>query len=164
MKELIKSEPLNPENSLVYEIIITQKCNYSCHYCYFRFKDFSKESEEIDLNELKNFIDITQEKCSFSIIGGEPSTHKEYITILRYIQDKKPESLIELQTNLSMSDIDLEDLRSIKNLSITATYHQTQEKFGEFYRKAEKFKDIVKDITIIYEDKYKKDVFNPLKL
>jgi radical SAM protein with 4Fe4S-binding SPASM domain len=69
------------------EFEITEKCNFDCYYCFAKSlrnrKDLSTEEMKKIIDELERigiiFLDIT---------GGEPMARKDFLEILRYINDK----------------------------------------------------------------------------
>lgn len=66
---------------------ITQKCNFDCYYCY---EKNLRSSKEINLEQVKNILDQLEAMgiLFVELTGGEPLVRKEFLEILRYMNQK----------------------------------------------------------------------------
>ena len=79
--------------------MITGKCNYNCLHC-FNASDNSPLMAEFSLEEAEKLLDEAQ-KCginAFTITGGEPMCHKEFLPIIEGIY-RRGMFVEELNTN-----------------------------------------------------------------
>ena len=73
-------------------ILLTQKCVRSCPYCFA--KQHMSENEPDDtltwenLMYIVDFFDASNEK-HFSLLGGEPFLHPQFIDIVLYLRERK---------------------------------------------------------------------------
>lgn len=69
------------------DLKITSFCNYGCNFCYM---SSTEEGKHGDLNDLKRIIDMLHESncMEIAIGGGEPTSHPNFVEILRYINSK----------------------------------------------------------------------------
>lgn len=80
-------------------LMITGKCNYNCLHC-FNAKDNAPLNSEWTLDEILKLLDDAQ-NCGihgFTITGGEPMVHKNFIDILKAIYERDM-YVYELNTN-----------------------------------------------------------------
>ena len=80
-------------------LMITGKCNYNCLHC-FNASDNSPLMAEFTLEEAEKLLDEAQ-KCginAFTITGGEPMCHKDFLPIIEGIY-KRGMFVEELNTN-----------------------------------------------------------------
>lgn len=104
-------------------IEITNKCNMACPVC---FTDANNPSDEVPLEEVKNRIDQllkTAGPIPIQISGGEPTLHRELLTIVRYAQAKGFQN-IELITNGILISKKPEFLQQLVEGGLTAVYLQ----------------------------------------
>lgn len=81
---------------------ITGKCNYNCLHC-FMAADNAPLMSQFSWEECKHFIEEC-EQCgiqSFTLTGGEPMLHPQFLDILREIH-RRGMRVIELNTNGSL--------------------------------------------------------------
>lgn len=86
-KEFECLETKNLSNVKSMQIYLTNKCNLNCYHCYMYS---GKENEnELTLEEIKKLCKSFKEYGGESVVltGGEVSTRKDFIEILRYITD-----------------------------------------------------------------------------
>lgn len=78
---------------------ITAKCNYNCVHC-FNAIDNSPLLSEMPYEKVLTLLDEAKEVgvCAFTITGGEPMVHKNFMDIIRAIYDRNM-SVFELNTN-----------------------------------------------------------------
>lgn len=76
---------LDPTRPLLAQIVITQRCNLSCGYCY----EYDKVSKPVPLEILKKRMDeLKRLKTVFvTLNGGEPLLHPQIATLVKYISD-----------------------------------------------------------------------------
>lgn len=82
-------------------VILTQGCNFKCHYCYNSPAARLFEPEEVSdskIDEILSFLDENKEKYEAVVVtGGEPTLHKNLPEVLRKI--KEMGLLVRLETN-----------------------------------------------------------------
>ena len=82
-------------------VILTQGCNFKCHYCYNSpsariFDDGELSDNKID--EILTFLDENKEKYGAVVIsGGEPTMHKDLPEVMKKI--KSLDLQVRLETN-----------------------------------------------------------------
>ncbi len=84
IKNLAKAA-IDPYRPLLAAIVITQRCNLSCGYCF----EYDKVSKPIALDILKSRIDdLKRLKVVFvTLNGGEPLMHPNIVELVRYIRE-----------------------------------------------------------------------------
>ena len=107
-------------------IHFTDKCNYSCKYCFI-----CKSSRELSIDEIKTIVDKIPVDYRINLAGGEPLCSKNIQEIIDYIYAKGHE--VSLITNgsllteefikhnedkLSMIGISIDSLSKSKNIEI----------------------------------------------
>ena len=145
---------------LVVDLYITNVCNFGCEYCDAKYEYNS--SKPITFENAKYLIDCISKAndVNFSILGGEPTLHKDLNKILEYSYDKVKE--LELYTNGST------DLKKVR-CDLTKTtisihpkfYHKFKNRIIDniLFLKENNFNFVVK---IMMENK-NKFIFNELK-
>lgn len=87
-------------NDMTVDWYIGKRCNYSCSYCANFLHD--SFSPHIPLEDMKKFVDILYKNHNKNIIwsltGGEPTLHPQFIELCKYIKQKKSKH-ISLTTN-----------------------------------------------------------------
>ena len=110
----------------------TLKCNLNCEYC------VSHNAVEYTIQQnrttLLNIFKLFKEKNSGTlyIVGGEPSFHKNFIPMMKYIRLLKKtifNAKVELQTNLSLP------LSRYKEVDDAIDFYSVSLHFIELYRK-----------------------------
>ena len=95
---------------MYFHIILTERCNSQCRYCYdkserefgeklnekFKFDFSAPENSEVDVKELRKFILKDKEEPKIIFYGGEPLVNKEKII---EIMDAISEARYYIQTN-----------------------------------------------------------------
>jgi len=73
---------------------ITKRCNLKCVHCAVNARNGNKE--ELTTEEIFNIIDECQSLGvhKFLITGGEPFTRHDIISILKFINDKKIDTVV----------------------------------------------------------------------
>lgn len=80
-------------------LMITGKCNYNCLHC-FNAKDNAPLNSEWNMEEMIKLLDDARDVGihGFTITGGEPMVHKNFLDILKEIY-KRDMYVFELNTN-----------------------------------------------------------------
>jgi len=122
----------------VYEmqLRITDKCNYNCKYCHWKY------GEHYNLDDIIKTISIATDcidRDSFRIYfhGGEPTIHPYYLDIIEFIFTLDYNIVVELQTNLSKGVRGLQKLiKKFKQhqLEINVSYHPNQVKNFDLFK------------------------------
>lgn len=82
------------------EIKLTERCNFSCHYC-FQLSKRTDQLKDIDFEHLANFINKL-ENWELCLTGGEPLLHPNFIQLAKLIVEK---NYLSINTNLSHPSI-----------------------------------------------------------
>jgi len=92
-------EPLKSSNLINYSLFILTICNLKCNYCYAR--KIKKWNQILPLNEIKSILKHLKNSPNFSItlLGGEPTLHKDLNSILNLLIEMDNCEVIELYTN-----------------------------------------------------------------
>lgn len=88
---------INPEESLytyVY-IDVVHRCNMECNNCYLPNRDY----EDVNFDQVKNFISKFQKRTEFRLIGGEPTLYPYLFDLISFINDNKLNHRVTLVTN-----------------------------------------------------------------
>ena len=134
------------KKTFIFDFLITQNCNYRCHYC-SQSKKFHKgifEEASIEtINSVLNFIDKNSDKFNFEITvsGGEPLVHPHFFEFLDEL--KKRNVIVSVVSNFSF---DIEKYKKIKDIlgenfkELLVSLHLSQVKnLDIFLKKAEIF-------------------------
>jgi pyruvate formate lyase activating enzyme len=82
-------------------VILTQGCNFKCHYCYNSPSAKIFDNEEVSdtkIDEILSFLEINKKKYGAVVIsGGEPTMHKDLPNVLKKI--KSLDLQVRLETN-----------------------------------------------------------------
>ncbi len=82
-------------------VILTQGCNFKCHYCYNSPSTRLFDPEEVSdskIDEILSFLEANKEKYGAVVVsGGEPTLHTDLVDVLKRI--KAMGLLIRLETN-----------------------------------------------------------------
>jgi radical SAM protein with 4Fe4S-binding SPASM domain len=111
---------------LFLELVLTYRCNLSCHYCY---QDHSKAQRLGDMS-LDDVIRIEQRirrafliKPRILVFGGEPTQNKHFVQIMTYLSEQGYP--LYLTTNGTGDGGQLEDIISLDGLkSVEFSLHQ----------------------------------------
>lgn len=91
------------------EFEITEKCNFDCYYC---FAKSLRNRQDLSTEEMKKVIDELERIgiIFLDITGGEPMARKDFLEMLKYINDKG--FIVRLITNGSwLNDEIIEELK-----------------------------------------------------
>lgn len=98
---------------------ITDKCNYSCWYCYNRLKP---KHADLNLNVLNKYVDFLHQnidkKIQLDLIGGEPSCHPNLLDFTMNCTNAE----MCIYTNLSQ-DINLYQRLQQNGMMFDITFH-----------------------------------------
>lgn len=128
------------------DLYITEKCNLACPFCSVRAGE--NPIRELDYDTVTHFVDYCKENkvTDIHVTGGEPTLHKDYKRIIKYIIESGID--VRLITNgLLLTKRDLIELKEIGLRKIMFSLDGT-ERFHELVRGKGTFKRtlaIVKD-------------------
>ena len=130
MSNLIKTHQPSMEDTFKINWLLTRRCNYKCTYC--SVKD-NINGYFHDIGSLKTAVDklssIRKERLKFSITGGEPTIHPNYLDFLKHIFCTFGDRVyVATVTNLSMPLSFFEKMRSLladylEKIHFTTSYH-----------------------------------------
>jgi MoaA/NifB/PqqE/SkfB family radical SAM enzyme len=115
-------------------VVLTNRCDMNCGYCYTESNEHSDE-EEIDGERWKQIFDNikipgTDRIQNVSLTGGEPTCHPDFLDIFKHMSGKYK---VEVSTNGSkLSDAHLEAFKNFDgliciNISIDSRYPKEDE-------------------------------------
>jgi pyruvate formate lyase activating enzyme len=97
---IIEESKNHHPGSLAY-VILTQGCNFKCHYCYNSpsARIFENEEEsDTNIDDILSFLKINKKKYGAVVIsGGEPTMHKDLPDVMRKIKSLGLQ--VRLETN-----------------------------------------------------------------
>lgn len=127
--------------------ILGRYCNYKCSYCWTHGRSDTKDHRSLDvcINTIKSIKEQARERgfnsFNFSLSGGEPTLHPNYLEIVKELADDVPNCNahgLHMTTNLSRSINFLREYadiaRAFSSVSVTASYHSEyadKEKFAK---------------------------------
>jgi len=160
-KELIPAVP----KITTFFIILTNRCNFNCEYCYVEQPlSENRKNQKIDLDLARKIINViknnaVKEKCKVYFYGGEPLLNKEIMFfIIKTLKRELPDFEIEfsLVTNGSLLTRSIARALNEYNVSITVSLDGWEE-LNDCYRKyrngAGTYKDILHAISILKKEK-----------
>lgn len=151
------------DDAFAVDFRLSSKCNYNCWYCK-DLHDNKKPNYKIDLDKLSKFFKTFNRKLAVFIYGGEPTTHPQFLEVVRTISESISEdSFVEVQTNLSLSKTKILELKGIRKTSILASYHHKECDFKDFLDKSLCAKGILKQITIMYQSDLADEILEKFK-
>jgi MoaA/NifB/PqqE/SkfB family radical SAM enzyme len=89
LKSAPSGNPLPPYSPVSINLDLTSSCNFACPHCVD--SGIINTGKHLEFETIKQTIDTLQEKGLLSIIligGGEPTLHKDFEKIVRYIKGK----------------------------------------------------------------------------
>ena len=101
----------NPPNRVV--VVLTNKCNLSCYFCY---QDRKSLPNAMSSDDWINLIDTLETNCHITITGGEPLLFKDFEKIFLHASKRHTINIISNGTFLSKKFIDL--FLSTKNFMV----------------------------------------------
>ncbi|MDP3027535.1 MAG: radical SAM protein [Nanoarchaeota archaeon] len=115
-------------------VVLTNRCNMDCTYCYTEANDHLNE-EEINGEKWKHIFDNikiprSERIQNLSFTGGEPTCHPDFLDIFNHVSGRYK---VEVSTNgLRLTDRDLEAFGNFDgligiNISIDSCYSQEDE-------------------------------------
>jgi MoaA/NifB/PqqE/SkfB family radical SAM enzyme len=111
---------------------IGKRCNYDCSYCSPFIHD--NYSLHIPYKDACVFVDHLSEyslnldkKIKFSISGGEPFIHPDFLKILEHINNKPNVTMLSVATNGSLPlDVYIKSAKYITNLTVSVHLEQNE--------------------------------------
>lgn len=163
IKEEIEIEKLFLENRvpLRVQFEITEKCNFSCYYCY---AEPLRGQEDLKLEDIKKIIDKLDEMgiVFLELTGGEVLSRNDFLDILKYINTKK--FIVSIFTNASQLNDEI--IKEIKNGNInhirTSLLAPNEEMCDELTGIKGSFKSIINGINLLKESNIKFSINSPL--
>lgn len=125
-------------------ILLTQKCNYHCKYCYN-----DNNNHEIDISLLKKYLGVLNDHgvLQLAVGGGEPLLYSRLIEFLKYASSYG--FLINITTNGSLINKELvNEVKQYLN-SIQISLNGSTELINSKTRDKRSFKDAIKAIEIL---------------
>jgi sulfatase maturation enzyme AslB (radical SAM superfamily) len=116
-------------------IICTYRCNQNCSFC-FAGKINSDITYNLEIIKKQYSFIETFDRESVNLVGGEPTLNPEFIPILRWLTEKKPEiniftnGIIDTAVTNTLKTLNLEKVRFYVNRSEINASH----KVYDFYR------------------------------
>jgi MoaA/NifB/PqqE/SkfB family radical SAM enzyme len=140
--------------SLIYRDLFTvswllgRYCNYNCSYCWPHARSDTKDHRPFDLC-IKTIRDIKRQardrgfnSFNFSLSGGEPTLHPNYLDIVRELASDVPNCNshgLHMTTNLSRSINFFKEYAEIASaftrVAVTCSYHSEYAKIDKFIEK-----------------------------
>ena len=81
--------------SKAYALYLTGRCNLSCPYC-CKARDMPG-MPEMPLRVVESFVEMVKEtRCTISVLGGEPTLHREFNQVLELLLETDHEEIIVL--------------------------------------------------------------------
>ncbi|MEW6609867.1 MAG: radical SAM protein, partial [bacterium] len=125
-------------------ILLTQRCNYHCRYCYS-----DKNNYEIDILLLKTYLDALKRNgvLQLAVGGGEPLLYPHLMEFLRYASDY--EFVINITTNGSLVTKELASKIKGYVSSIQVSLNGSSQSINSQTRDRRSFKDAIRTIEIL---------------
>lgn len=111
---------------------LTYRCNEKCIHCYIDDPSIGEARKELEFSAYKSIIDQLADMGCASILvtGGEPTLHKDFLQICRYIVQKG--MLLDIFTNALYITTEVFDaLREIKINSISFSLYGATPEFHD---------------------------------
>lgn len=142
-------------------IFLTHRCNLTCKMCgqwgeTGVTRSLSKKEiiEELNINELKNFIDrVSYFRPNITLFGGEPFLYGKIIELIGYIKSKKMHCLVI--TNGSLLKNFAQDIVKLKLDELNLSLDGDEQTHDEIRGTKGLFKRIVENVNAI--NSYKKE-------
>lgn len=116
------------ENNCTMHILLTERCNNACYYCYYYNGTIPKRNVDdfsIDMfYRLLDFVDMQEkEENDFSFLGGEPTLNKNLSDFLNIIYKRYDNTPATITTNLIKPLDYYKSLPLWQRLEFTCSYH-----------------------------------------
>lgn len=163
IKDEIEIEKLFLENRvpLRVQFEITEKCNFSCYYCY---AEPLRGQEDLKLGDIKLIIDKLDAigVVFLELTGGEVLSRNDFLDILKYINTKK--IIVSIFTNASqLNDEIIKEFKKGNINHISTSLLAPNEKLcDELTGRKGSFKSIINGIKLLKESNIKFSVNSPL--
>ncbi len=114
---LIWAKLTNKRTPLMANLLITNRCNLKCFYCYV--DTFNRNVKDIEKQVLFDMIDTFYDRGTRLIVllGGEPLLYKEIGDVIRYIKNKN--MVCEIITNGYRVEKYIEDLKLCDSVCVS---------------------------------------------
>lgn len=118
IKALIENKLYGKRTPIIATILITNRCNLKCFYCYA--KVFNRQVEDLSKTDIFRMIDDLKRMGTVLIIlsGGEPLLRDDVGEIINYIM-KKNNLMCEVLTNGHFVEKRIDDLKKVDSLCIS---------------------------------------------
>lgn len=144
----ISKKKMSVTRSMKYRGILNS-CNYSCHYCPFSKKPFSKKQEALDrmaLSRLSSYLEQEKEDFTFQIIPyGEACIYAYYWEFLAKVSQNPHAKAVGCQTNVSFPVEQMITLfcqnGDIKKLRLWCTFHPSMVSVEDFCQRIKQLRE-----------------------
>jgi len=114
----------NYNNTLEVTLVLTQKCNIKCWYCYWNEEKDIRETVDHDFNKIVEFIKLhKKDHLLFQFYGGEPTIHPKLIEYADILYEEFDSVEIFMHTNLLRSAKYFEQFNKYDNFQIYCSFH-----------------------------------------
>ena len=140
-------------------LFLIRPCNNYCINC---VGTLDERSETLSLEEIKQIYKFKRDDC-VDITGGEPTIHKEFFDIMRYIADFRPEITLLTNARAFSNREFLEEFESIgiskERLRIaTAIYGHNEKLHQSMSRTPESFNQTVAGVRNLLEKGHRVEI------
>jgi sulfatase maturation enzyme AslB (radical SAM superfamily) len=112
------------DNTLEIALVLTQKCNIKCWYCYWNEEKDIRETVEHDFDKVIEFIKLHERKnLAFQFYGGEPTIHPKLIEYTDRLKKEFVDVELSLFTNLLKSKEYFSQFNKYINFRINCSFH-----------------------------------------
>lgn len=143
-------------------LVLTNKCNLSCKYCYQDSSPYIKTKNELRkkewINLIKELKKLKAKKLSF--VGGEPLIYKDFWGVLDYAYKKGFK--IKIFTNGIL--LDCKKIKKLKkyNSSLSFNLNSHNSKIQDFYQGKGNWKKTIKTIKNVKNQKLRFEIASPI--
>jgi len=125
-------------------ILLTQRCNYHCKYCYN-----DNNNHELDILTLKTYLDILNDQgvLQLAVGGGEPLLYPHLMEFLQYASDYR--FVINITTNGHLINKDLASRMKDYVNSIQVSLNGSSQSINSKTRDFRSFRDAIRAIEIL---------------
>lgn len=128
-------------------VLLTSICNRKCQYCFADGKiDYNKKNESnynISVNNFKKILDFINPNDRISLLGGEPTLHRQFEDIIELLKQRK--NHVNIFTNGIMPNKSLRVIEQTdpQQFSLTVNVNEPSENTGGQWRKVLKVLETV---------------------
>ena len=123
------------------------RCQANCYFCYYKDQ---LDAEHLDINIIKNEIDLLKDSGikEIELSGGESTIHKDFFEILKYIETKNFENVSMLSNGIKLADMSFITKCKEHGLSeILFSLHGSNQEMHDKILGVKSFKQICQAIT-----------------